>query len=511
MSRAQRVLVAFSIGMVNQTVGALGGLWLTRFSLHRIGQHDYGLWVIAGQVLGYIALLDLGVVGIVPREVSVIAGKGGDPDARDAALREVFERSISLILLLVPLLAVAATGIVALLPADWAALRGPLIAYFALYVALYPFHLIDAVLTGLQDLAFLGWVQMLTFLVSAAATVALVLAGSGLYALAVGGFVGQIAATVASLTRLFLRHRRVVPRRFQWASGDVIRRHLRPGLWVSLGQVAHVFANATDIVVIGRILGPEAALRFSITDKTENMLSVQPFAIGNLSGPTLGELKGSGRQGELPRFMGAIAATTLILSGGIALAILETNHAFVRVWLGEPFFGGMTLTAVILANMMARHGVFTYCIAVFYYSGRMRASTLMVIADGVVSLALSIFLVRRIGIVGAPLGSLIAVLVTEWPAGIIIIARDSGTTPWAALGPLIPWLVRFIPIAVVAGAAGVWLGGSSLALVASVGAVIGAVYIVTMLPLLRRPPLDAHAAPLLARIQFLERLWPRRS
>src|ERR1700677_4855093 len=365
MSRAQRVLVAFSIGTVNQTVGGLGGLWLKRFTLHLFGRPDNGLWVIAGQVLGYIALLDLGVVGIVPREISVIAGKGGDPEARDAELRDVFERSISLILLIVPLLIVAGTSIVMLLPVARAAPRRPLTAYFALYVMLYPFRLVDGVLAGLQDLAFLGWLQLLTFVVSAAATVALVLAGSGLYALAVGGFVGQIAATVASLTRLILRHRRVVPTRVQWASGDVIRRHLRPGLWVSLGQIANVVVNTTDIVVIGRLLGPEAALRFNFTDKTENLLGLHPYAIGNLSGPTLGELKGAGRGSELPRFMGAIAATTLILSGGIALAILETNHAFVRVWLGEPFFGGMTLTAVILANMMARHGVFTYCVAVF--------------------------------------------------------------------------------------------------------------------------------------------------
>ena len=509
MSRARRVFAAFGIGIVNQALAAVLGLWVTRFSLHRIGPHDYGLWVIAGQVLAYMVLLDLGVLALLPREIAVAAGKLGDPEERDAELRDLFERSVSLVLLIVPLLVAGSLLVVGLLPAQWAPLRGPLAVHLALYVAVYPFRLVSAVLTGLQELTFLGWMQTLSFAVSCATTVTLVLFGFGLYALAIGAISGQIIAAFAATARLFLRHRRVVPRRFRWASLEVIRRHLSPGFWASLGQISHVFANATDVIVIGRMLGPDAVLRFSFTDKTENMLSVQPYSIGNLSGPALGELKGAGRQSELARLMGVIATATLMLSGAIVLAVLETNRAFVRVWLGDQYFGGMTLTVVILANMMARHWAFPYSVALFYYSGRVRATTLMVLADGVVSLGLSIVLVGRLGIVGAPLGSLLGALITEWPASVMLMARDSGSSPWAPLGPVWPWLVRFVPIAVVAAAAGVWLGGKPLILVACVGVVIGFVYVAAMLPLLRQPPLDVYAAPWLAKFPLLERVVRR--
>ena len=509
MSRARRVFAAFGIGVVNQALAAAVGLWVTRFTLHRIGPHDYGLWVIAGQVLAYMVLLDLGVVALLPREISVAAGKGGDPEARDAELRDLFERSMSLVLLLVPVLALGSIAILALLPAQWAALRGPLAVYLALYVTAYPFRLVGAVLTGLQELSFTAMTQTLSFLVGAAATVTLVVFGFGLYALAVGGIAGQLIAALAGLTRLFSHHRRVLPRRFRWASLDVIRRHFAPGLWVSLGQLAHVMLNATDVLVIGRILGPDGALKFSFTDKTENILSVQPFAIGNLAGPTLGQLKGSGRQGEVSRIVGIIAASTLILSGAVVLAVLETNHAFVRSWIGEQYFGGMALTATILANMMARHWQFTYSVGIFYYSGRVRESTLILLADGVVSLGLSIILVQHLGIVGAPLGSLISVLVTAWPASVILISRDSGTSPWASFAPVVPWLVRFVPLAIVAGATGVWLGESSLLIVAGAGAIIGIAYIAAVLPLLRRPPLAVYAEPWLAKIPLLDRILKR--
>jgi O-antigen/teichoic acid export membrane protein len=245
-----------------------------------------------------MVLLDLGIVALLPREIAVAAGKVCDPAVRDAELRDLFERSVSLVLLLVPLLAFGSVAILALLPAQWAALRGPLAVYLALYVTAYPFRLVGAVLTGLQDLAFIGWMQLLSFVVGAATTVILVLFDFGLYALAIGSFAGQIVVAAANTLRLIFRHRRVVPRRFRWASRDVIRKHLSPGAWMSLGQLSHVMMNATDVLVVGRYLGPEAVLIFSFTDKTENILSVQPYAIGNLAGPTLGEIRGSGRRDQ---------------------------------------------------------------------------------------------------------------------------------------------------------------------------------------------------------------------
>jgi hypothetical protein len=203
---------------------------------------------------------------------------------------------------------------------------------------------------------------------------------------------------------------------------------------------------------------------------------------------------------------------TLILSGAVVLAILETNHAFVRAWIGEAYYGGTVLTAVILANMMARHWVSTYTVGIFYYSGRVRESTLMQFADGVLSVGFSIFLVRRMGVVGAPLGSLVAVLIAEVPAGLFLMAHDSGVSVWKLVSPIVPWLVSFVPLAALAAATGVWLGSSSLIVVAGAGAVIGTVYVAAMLALLRRPPLDVYAAPWLAKkAPFLESLFRRKA
>jgi len=63
----------------HQAAIVLVGIWLTPFLLHRLGQHHLGLWLVAGQLLGYLALLDLGVIAILPREVAFASDRRKAP------------------------------------------------------------------------------------------------------------------------------------------------------------------------------------------------------------------------------------------------------------------------------------------------------------------------------------------------------------------------------------------------------------------------------------------------
>jgi hypothetical protein len=81
MTRTHRFLAGVSLGYVYLGLVTIVGLWLTPFLLHRIGQHDLGLWLLANQILGYLLLLDFGVVAMLPRETAYATGRtlqGGD-------------------------------------------------------------------------------------------------------------------------------------------------------------------------------------------------------------------------------------------------------------------------------------------------------------------------------------------------------------------------------------------------------------------------------------------------
>jgi len=50
-SRLRRLATGLGIGYVHTVATIVVGLWLTPFLLRHLGSHDYGLWLLGGQVL----------------------------------------------------------------------------------------------------------------------------------------------------------------------------------------------------------------------------------------------------------------------------------------------------------------------------------------------------------------------------------------------------------------------------------------------------------------------------
>src|SRR2546421_8879760 len=201
MSRTNRFLSGIGFGYASQVLTTLIGFGLTPFLLYRIGQHNYGLWLVGAQLILYLALLDLGIIALLPRETAFATGRARTiEEAADLPL--IFGHTVRIILWQMPLVALGALISWFLMPADWADLRNPIGVVLLAFVATFPLRIFRAVLQGLQDLAYLGRTGIVCYLMSTGTTVVLVLAGFGLYALAIGWTVQQFAEAFTGWYRL---------------------------------------------------------------------------------------------------------------------------------------------------------------------------------------------------------------------------------------------------------------------------------------------------------------------
>jgi hypothetical protein len=82
------------------------------------------------------------------------------------------------------------------------------------FVVAFPLRMFNAILQGLQDLAFLGGVQLAAWTAGAAVTVAGVLGGLGLMSLALGWITTQLVSIVAAWRRIVTVHAYVLPTRW---------------------------------------------------------------------------------------------------------------------------------------------------------------------------------------------------------------------------------------------------------------------------------------------------------
>ena len=77
-SRDRSFVGGLSLGYLHTVTVTFVGLWLTPYLLRHLDQHDYGLWLLTVQMLFYLALSDMGVVALLPREVAFTTGRAGE-------------------------------------------------------------------------------------------------------------------------------------------------------------------------------------------------------------------------------------------------------------------------------------------------------------------------------------------------------------------------------------------------------------------------------------------------
>jgi len=396
----------------------------------------------------------------------------------------------------VPVVLLAAALAWWVLPGEWDGVRVPMLLVVGAFVALFPARVFNAVLQGVQDLAFVGRLQLTVWAVSTAITIGLVLAGAGLYAVVLGWVVTQVAGAAGSGIRAY----RLVPEVFTAGrpmKGDpAVAAYMSRSAWIGVSQIAQVFLAGTDMLVIGRLLGPAAVVPYSCTTKLVSVLANHPHLLMHAASPALSELRAGGSRPRLAELSTALTLAMLVASGAIATVVVAGNQLFVGWWVGPSQFGGWRLTAVAVVLMLVRHWNTASTYTLFCF-GHDRRISITMLADGLVTFAASVLCVRAFGTIGAPIGSLVGVLLIGLPANTLQIARDLGVTPVQVVLQLASWAVRMAIAALVAWGLALQLAGTGLmGLIAAAGAA-GLVYAALVVPLLLQPPLRAFFLPAL--------------
>jgi len=498
MTRAARVFGGVTLGQAHLVLVTIVGLWLTPLLLSRVGQHEYGLWLVGLQILGYLHLLDLGVVGLLPREAAYASGRvlAGEPP-------EVLSRTVARIRGVIrwqlPLVLVVTCLVWLLLPDGWQGLRGPLgwiLLFFALTFPLRAYH---ALLQGLQDLVFLGQVQLAAWSAGTALLVMLVLNGAGLMALVAGWLVTQ-GITVAACwwrvrTRYHLAWASIGASRASWADA---RAFFARSIWISLAQIAQTLQAGSDVLLVGALMGPSAAVPYACTAKLIQVLANHPQMLMQAAAPALSEMRMSERRERLATTTSALARAMLVLSGAVACLVIAVNRDFVTWWVGPWQYGGVALTVALVVAMLVRHANTTTVYAVFCF-GHERRLSVTAAADGLVTVVAALVLVPRYGLLGVAVASLVGVVTVSYIPNLRTLAREIGVRAYAPLLDLREWFARFALCAAGCAAIAALPIGTGFRSLLVRGSAAAIVYALVMVPFAVSGTLGSYVRRLLPR------------
>ncbi len=452
MSRTRRFLDGVSFSYANQFAIMALGLWLTPFLLRHLGQHDYGLWLIGLQTLNYLALFDIGVVGLLPREVAFAKGRinGG---ASEDELRNLVQDTLVVVLWQTLLVAGAAAVVWFGIPSRGRMFDSTVHLVVAVFVLQFPLRVFYAALEGLQDFAFLGYLQFVAWAVGVAANVVLVFLGNGLYALGEGWAVTQALLAAGTIWRMYRHFSRLSPRRLRWLGWDEIRTQITSGFWVSVGQIAQILLNGSDDLLVGKLLGVSAVVPFACSKKLAGALKNQPQMIMQVAAPGLSELRFSPEKDRIGSVVGSLSQAMLMFSGLISCVVLAVNQGFVIRWVGREQNLGFWFAVFLVVSILFRHWNTTVVYSLFCF-GQQRHISIITILDGAGTVASTWVLISLFGPLGVLLGSLVGVLVFSLPSNLWALRRETGIPLRILLAPLGKWLPPCVVALAICGLGG---------------------------------------------------------
>jgi O-antigen/teichoic acid export membrane protein len=391
------------------TVEAIVGVLMLPFNLAHLGAAAYGLWMVTASLTAYFSMLDLGYGGALVRFVAQYRAR---KDARSlnevlSTLAIVYTSIGAATYALVVLAAFNLDSLLKLTPDQVPVSRALLLIVGAQVAFRFLFGVFGGVIVGFQRYHLNNLTSIATSIAVALANVAVLLLGYGVVELVAV----TTAVRVAALFVYRLNAYRVFPGLHISASLFRLER-LREvsgfSVYMLLLDLAHKVNYSTDVLVIGALIGAPAVAFWSPAQRLGELALKLSNQLSEALFPIVVDCDAAQRAARLRMVFvqgtRLSLATVMPIAGGLAMLA----SPLLTAWIGPGFAETAVILQIIAVVVIVRVGCSTASV-ILKGAGLHRRLVAMVGVMAIANLALSIALVKPLGMIGIAIGTLVPV------------------------------------------------------------------------------------------------------
>lgn len=408
------------------------GLVLLPFNIAHLGRATYGLWMLAASVTGYFSLLDLGYAGALTKFVAHYRAR------HDAGAINEIASTLFFLFAALGVAAIATAALVAtwlgplfnLSPAEAATGRTILLVISVQVGFQFVFSVFGAVVNGFQRYDLNNLVGAATTIIVALVNVVILGAGLG----AVPLIIGTTAVRLAALAIYRRNAYRVFPE-LKISLSLIRRARLREvtgfSVFVAVLDWAAKVNYSLDAMVIGAFLGTVFVGAWTISQRLAEAIQRLTNQLNDMLFPAIVDSDASQQADRLRQIF--LQGTRLSLATVLPVAVTAAMLAgpLLDAWVGHGS-GSVLVTRLLAAVVIVRVGTAT-SMTVLKGAGGHRLLAALNVVVAAFNVALSLFLVRRMGLTGVALGTLVPVSVGALFVMFPAACRRSGVTVFEAM------------------------------------------------------------------------------
>ena len=396
------------------------GLLVLPFNVAHLGTSAYGLWMLTASITTYFSVLDLGYGGALVKFVAQYRARR-DPRALNEILSTTFHLFTGFGLIAYAVAIVVAVYLDRLfhLSPDQAHVGRIVFLIISLNVtAGMAFGVFGGVINGFQRYDLNSVVSIVTALITAAVNVIVLAAGYGLVELVVATTAVRLAAYWvyrANAYRVF-PGLRIRPSLFRRAR---LRELTSFSVYMFVIDWARKLNYSVDAIVIAAFMNTSAVAVWSVGQRVVEAMLRLTIQLSDVLFPAVVDNDVLERRNRLQAILLIGTRLSLATVMPIAVAVVLLSSSLVEAWVGPSFSGSVAVMQLLSVTVVFRVGNAT-ATTLLKGAGEHRLVAVTNILTGVVNLALSVALVKSMGLVGVALGTLIpvcgAALLVVFPA-----------------------------------------------------------------------------------------------
>lgn len=361
------------------------------YIVSKLGDSSYGVFALVGTVIGYFALLDLGLGSAVVKYVAEYAGQKDIERTKEvvgAALLIFLLAGLVGFMLILAIARVLATRLMNIPPELIDAAYHSFCAASLGFFFTMQLTLLTAIINGLNRYDISSVTMAIMGAITTIGAAVLLHMGFGLVA------VVWLNVIIPLLTGLFylILIRRLLPGislRIMYKT-EPLKHILRFGMYTTLGRITNVISSQVNLLIIGAILGVTAVTYYAVPFTILSRMTQLLVRIGMVVFPAISELQGQQQHDTIRDLY--LTSSRIILSLAVAFTVplLIFGVRFLHLWMGPVFAerGGAVMLIITVGVFLSQcTNVPTFVVEGM---GRPKISGLASIATALIFMALMI-------------------------------------------------------------------------------------------------------------------------
>ncbi len=410
----RQIKIGAIISYIAIAFNILAGLLYTPFLISKIGQSDYGLYVLCASIIGFFAM-DFGIGGAISRFVSKYRAEGNTEKLNNflglvIKLFLVIDAIIFISLLV--MLIFMEQVYVKLSPQEIEKLKVLYVISGMFSLVSFPFTCLDGILISFEKFIFHKSMGLIQKMLIVSLMVAALIMGKGLYAIViVNAFVGLI---IISLKLVYVKRKIPIKANMGYTDRKILKQTLQFILWSTVIVFAERFILNITPTILGRFSGSTQISIFSIGMTIEGYAATFAQAINGMFMPKVSQMISDKQSHEaFENLMIRVGRIQLFIIGLIISGFISMGREFIHLWTGTAFANSYAVAVFLLLPFLV---LLTQDIAntMIMAENKVMYRSVTVILNAMVSLTLSFILTPRYGAIGSAMaifcGGLVAIV-----------------------------------------------------------------------------------------------------